>query len=60
MKSHKIQNRSQKNSQSCVPLKGSRRMGGGRVFLKTFRASLFNEDLLNEPNIGWIHLAGHK
>ncbi len=38
-------------------LKGSRRMGGGRTFLKTFHASLFNEDLSNEPNFGWIHLA---
>ncbi len=33
-------------------------MGGGRIFLKTYRASLFNEDLSNEPNFGWIHLAG--
>jgi hypothetical protein len=33
-------------------------MGGGRVFLKTFRASLFNEDLSNEPNLDRIHLAG--
>jgi hypothetical protein len=39
-------------------LKGSPRMGGGRIFLKTSRASLFNEDLSNEPNFGWIHLAG--
>jgi hypothetical protein len=39
-------------------LKGSQRMGGGRIFLKTFRASLFNEDLSNEPNLGRIHLAG--
>jgi hypothetical protein len=34
-------------------------MGGGQIFLKTFRASLFNEDLSNEPNLGQIHLAGH-
>jgi hypothetical protein len=40
-------------------LKGSQRMGFGRIFLKTFRASLFNEDLSNEPNFGRIHLAGH-
>ncbi len=33
-------------------------MGGGRIFLKTFRASLFNEGLLNEPNFGRIRLAG--
>jgi hypothetical protein len=39
-------------------LKGSQRMGGGQIFLKTFRASLFNEDLSNEPNFGRIHLAG--
>ncbi len=33
-------------------------MGGGRIFLKTFRASLFNEDLSIEPNFSRIHLAG--
>jgi hypothetical protein len=33
-------------------------MGGERIFLKTFRASLFNEELSNEPNFGQIHLAG--
>jgi hypothetical protein len=33
-------------------------MGGGRIFLKTFRASLFNEDPSNEPNFGQIRLAG--
>jgi hypothetical protein len=27
-------------------------------FLKTFRASLFNEDISNEPNFGRIHHAG--
>jgi hypothetical protein len=32
-------------------------MGGGRIFLETFRTSLFNDDLSNEPNIGRIHLA---
>ncbi len=31
---------------------------GGRIFLITFRASLFNEDLSNEPNFGRIHLTG--
>jgi hypothetical protein len=33
-------------------------MGDGRIFLKSFRASLFNDDLTNEPNFGRIHLAG--
>ncbi len=33
-------------------------MGGGRIFLKTFRASLFIDDLSNEPNFGRNHLAG--
>jgi hypothetical protein len=33
-------------------------MEGGRIFLKTFRASLFNEEKLNEPYFDWIHLAG--
>ncbi len=33
-------------------------MGGRQIFLKTFRASLFIEDLSNEPNFGRIHLAG--
>ncbi len=33
-------------------------MVGGRIFRKTFRASLFNEDLANEPDFGRIHLAG--
>ncbi len=32
--------------------------GGRWIFLKTFRASHFNEDLSNEPNFGRIHLAG--
>jgi hypothetical protein len=32
-------------------------MGGGRIFLKTYRASLCNH-LSNEPNFGRIHLAG--
>ncbi len=27
-------------------------MEGGRIFLHTFRASLFNDDLSNEPNYG--------
>ncbi len=33
-------------------------MGGRRIFLKTFRTSLFNDDLSNEPNFGRIHLDG--
>ncbi len=33
-------------------------MGDGRIFLKIFRASLLNDDLSNEPNLGRIHLAG--
>ncbi len=33
-------------------------MGGGQIFLKNFRASLFNDDLSKEPNFGRIHLAG--
>jgi hypothetical protein len=37
---------------------GSQRMGDGRIFQKIFRASLFNDDLSNEPNFGRIHLAG--
>jgi hypothetical protein len=35
-------------------------MGGGRIFLKTFSASLFNEDLWNEPNFGQIHPSALK
>ncbi len=33
-------------------------MGDGRIFLKIFCSSLFNDDLSNEPNFGQIHLAG--
>ncbi len=33
-------------------------MGNGRIFLKTIRASLFNDNLSNGPNFGRIHLAG--
>ncbi len=39
-------------------LKGSRRMGGGRIFLKSLRDISFYKDLSNEPNFGRIHLAG--
>jgi hypothetical protein len=37
---------------------GSRRMGGGRIFLKSLRETSFNKGLSNEPNFGRIHLAG--
>jgi len=33
-------------------------MGDGRNILKSHCASLFNDDLSNEPNFGRIHLAG--
>ncbi len=33
-------------------------MGGVHISLKNRRASLFNNDLSNEPNFGRIHLAG--
>ncbi len=33
-------------------------MGGGRIFPKNLRASLFNYDLSDEPNFGLIHLNG--
>jgi hypothetical protein len=39
-------------------LKGSQRREGGRIFPKILRASLFNDDLLNEPNLNEIRLAG--
>ncbi len=31
-------------------------MGDGQICLKNHRASLFNDDLSNEPNFGQIHL----
>ncbi len=37
--------------------KGSHSMGDGRIFLQNLRASLFNDDLSNEPNLGRIHHA---
>jgi hypothetical protein len=40
-------------------LKGSRRMGGGRIFLKSLCDTSFNKDPSNESNFGRIHLAGH-
>jgi hypothetical protein len=39
-------------------LNGSRRMGGGRIFLKSLREASFNKDLSNEPTFSRIHLAG--
>jgi hypothetical protein len=41
----------------ALELKGSHSMGDGRIFLN-LRVASFNEDLWNEPNLGWIHLAG--
>ncbi len=40
-----------------VALRGSQRMGGRRRtdFSNNLRASLFNDDVSNEPNFGWIH-----
>ncbi len=38
-------------------LKGSRRMGGGQIFLKSLCDTSFNKDLSNEPNFGRNHLA---
>jgi hypothetical protein len=38
---------------SAHTLKGSQRMGSRRIFLKKTEASLFNDDLSNEPNFGW-------
>jgi hypothetical protein len=49
---------SKKQGGALILLKGSRGWGGGRISLKTFRTSLLNEDLSNEPNFGRIHLAG--
>jgi hypothetical protein len=42
----------------AVTLKGFQRNGDGQIFLKTLGASLFNDDLSNEPDFGRIHLAG--
>ncbi len=47
-----------KNKKRSNTLKGSQRMGVGRIFLKTFCASHCNEDLSNEPNFDRIHLSG--
>jgi hypothetical protein len=45
-----------KNKELTNTLKGSRRMGGGRIFLKSLPDTYFNKDLLNEPNFGLDHL----
>ncbi len=42
----------------AATLKGSHSMRDGRIFLKDFLTSLFNDDLSNKPNFGRIHLAG--
>jgi hypothetical protein len=47
-----------KTKKRCNTLKGSQSMGGRWIFLKNHRASLFNDDLSNEPNFGRIHLTG--
>jgi hypothetical protein len=39
-------------------LKGLSQHGGWADFYKNLRASLFNDDLSNEPYFGQIHLAG--
>ncbi len=47
-----------KTSRCSNTLKGSQRMGGGRIFLKAFHNTLFNDNLLNDPNFSRIHLPG--
>jgi hypothetical protein len=47
-----------KNKKCSNTLKGSWRMGGGRIFLKSLYDTSFNKDLSNEPNLGRIRLAG--
>ncbi len=42
----------------ALTLQGSHRMGDGPFFSKNLQASLFNDNLSNEPNFGRIHLAG--
>jgi hypothetical protein len=45
-------------SRCTVTLKGSHRMGDGQIFSKNLSSYLFNDDLSNEPNFGWVHLVG--
>jgi hypothetical protein len=47
--------KTRKRSNTVRALRG---WGAGGFFKKTFRTSLFNEDLLTEPNFSRIHLAG--
>ncbi len=47
-----------KNKEAHLYLKGSWRMGSGRIFLKSLPDTSFNKDLSNEPNFSRIHLAG--
>jgi hypothetical protein len=47
-----------KNKEALYYFRGISKDGGGRIFLKIFRASLLNEDLTIEPNFGRIHLVG--
>ncbi len=42
----------------AVTLKGSHSIGDGRILSKNLRASLFNDDLSNEPCFDRIHLPG--
>jgi hypothetical protein len=42
----------------AVTLNGSHSMWGRADFSKNLSATLFKDDLSNEPNFGWIHLAG--
>jgi hypothetical protein len=44
----------------ALTLKGSLRMGDGQIFSKNLLASIFSDDLSNEPNFGQIHLSGHS
>ena len=47
-----------KSTRRSHTLKGSQSMGDGWILLKPRRDNSFNKDLSNEPNFGWIHLAG--
>jgi len=44
-------------SEGAVTLKGSHRMGDGRIFFKKTSAPLFLMTASNEPNLGQIHLS---
>ncbi len=47
-----------KNSHSCVPLRGSQRMGGRENSLQNLRITPFNKDLSNETTFSLTNLAG--